>query len=287
MIRHTLNLLAVLIILLQHSAWASGFTPAPSAAVESMVETYNSLSQEERAQEIITLIESRSATDAAYLKQYDLKQVRWPDLKYENGELTFNFEKRSVTFTTDENFILLKGQRVEFAPGKLEQSAKKLAALLTVQTTSIFDLVIPSAHALLPLVGLIMAALAIAVTIFVVAPAINMINTTRMKLECFQLQRDIGEYDSASLTPAEASTINATVNRILERTTTTLRQTNCQREPALCRELQASKRCYEFVQSQVNERIGNVNDSDRGWGVRDLLPTWLGGRPAGPQGVSQ
>lgn len=269
-----LNVLFLIGFVAQQSAWASGLVhPHSPQLIESMVARYNSLSKSERAAQMKSHIEKNQADrDYLKLKKIDLLKVDWPELKFERGIISFEQDGKSLEFKTDKNTMELQGESVQVTPGKLGEAITKVEEILGKKSASIMDFIISSAYAVGPLALVLLALIAVAVWVFVFEPAATFLSASLSKLQCHKMRSEFQNYDDSSLSESDARRIRSEVNRVLQRTNSELSTANCSADPGICSELRASKSCYEFVLSEVEEKANaGVNTTERSsW--KDYLP---------------
>ena len=282
------NILFVLGFVAQQSAWASGLVlPHAPQVIESIVANYNSLSKAERAAQMKSHVESNLA-DQKFLKEkkIDLLKIDWPELKYEDGVISFEREGETIEFKTDKNTMEIRGEKVQVTPGKLGEAVSRLEEILGKKTTSVMDLILSSAYAFAPLALALIAIIAVAVWGFVLKPAATFLSASLSKLQCYKMKSEFQNFDDAFLSQSDAQKIRSDVNRILSKTNSDLAKADCSKDPGICSELRDSKKCYEFVMSQVEQKANPaINNSERSsW--KDYLP-WSGPAKTAPGATSR
>lgn len=273
-----LNFFFALTIFFQSQAQASGILlPYSPEVIQEIVSNYNKLSQHARKQQFLALLKQSPAADQQFFQQHEseMEKLHWPDLLYKDGKFHLSSHGTQLGFHLEGSVMTVKGENISLTPGNLKTAVEKLEKLLEKKSFSLMNLFISSAYAL-GFVAILLALAAIAVVAFVLAPAFTMVKTTIAKLQCHKIRSELEDYQSSSFSQSQADELLRNVNRILDQTNEGLRAENCSarpsRNPAHCAELNHTKRCYEFVQREVEQRFANqVNSSDRGWGIKEFF----------------
>jgi hypothetical protein len=140
-----------LILHVQSMAWATGSqTLEGKALVAKIVGHYNSLNQEGKIAEMSKMMDSRPESDRDFLKKSlgDWKKVSFPELKQSENSIVFIWDKQDVVLTPVKGYLFtVNGHEVDFALGKFSELEQHSEFIFVDKTVSIFDLLIPSAHA--------------------------------------------------------------------------------------------------------------------------------------------
>ncbi len=149
-----INLSFVFVLLFQNLSWAAGvqgtLSPHALASVETFLKNFNALSDTEKQEEIMALLRQRPEADRAFIHSNigDLKKLKFPELKYSNGKISFSVEDRHITFSLKgDNLIEVNGKTLDYGPGKFEQASAEFIRTMTPKSSAILSLFISSAYA--------------------------------------------------------------------------------------------------------------------------------------------
>jgi hypothetical protein len=264
-----LSLTLVFIITTQRLSFASTILlPYSPQVVEQMVNSYNALSQEERKTEFDRLKQQLSAADQLFIeKNVPVQDIQWPDMKFENGDIGFTFQEKTVFFSVLDGKMTIQGKTLDLRGKTFETSASELEKLLTQKSTSLIDLLIPSAYAFF-WIPIIIAALAIAYAYqFFFKPGYDIWRKNIMvKTQCMEVLSSLEANDINNVSATDAQRILAKSQSIVEEKKQELKE-NCSsgKIDLHCNELKATRDCYANIIDIVEPKAAQVNDSSRGW----------------------
>lgn len=269
-----LSLALVFIITTQRLSFGSTILlPYSPQVVEQMVKGYNALSQDERRNEFDRLKQQLSAADQLFIeKNIPVQEIQWPDMKFENGDIGFTFQGKTVFFSVMDGKMSVQGKALDLRNKSFEASTVELEKLLTQKSTSLVDLLIPSAYAFF-WIPIILAAIAIAFAYqFFFKPGYDLWRKNIVvKTQCMEVLSSLEANDIDKASANEAQRILLRAQSIVEEKKQELKE-NCSgaKNDLRCNELQATKNCYENVIAIVEPKAAQVNDSQRGW-FKDLI----------------
>lgn len=143
------------IFFLQTMAWASGQESIESKwLLQHFVKQFNSLSRENKANEILRMLGTRHINDQDFIKVNlgDLHKVNYPHLTYADGEILFTVSDQKVILKQfNEASVNVNGVAINFASGKFPEAGMKLKSIFTdkkvTRTNNILDFFLSEAHA--------------------------------------------------------------------------------------------------------------------------------------------
>jgi hypothetical protein len=257
--------------------------PISPDVVQALVDNFNGLSQEQKWSSIRSLLEKN---DPKFLATHEkrLKEVKWPELHYGKEGIKFSHDDGTVTISIDDDKnAVIDGRKVHIEKGSYGKSFDELVSIMETPKTSYFSFIIDDAHAIAPLVAAIIALMAIAVWVFVLHPAINVVKAATLRAQCYEVQDELGAGNVKTLSQSDAETIRAKANEIISKSEKDLAGANCKANAAACEGMKQALSCYQRVLAQVNEVHPAINDSDRkeeGFFER-WTPYFMRSKPAG------
>jgi hypothetical protein len=151
-------------MILQSTVWGTPHSTILSQKIiETAIKKYNSLSQTERKDLFLKSLDVQSPTDRRDLEPYlqEINVVAWPDLVTQGEEIEFQVQDQKISFkVVTENEVQVLNEMLSVSSKDLKTTIERLERILGQKKTSFMDLIISPAHAIIPLIALLVFVIA-------------------------------------------------------------------------------------------------------------------------------